>query len=367
MPIPLVDLKKQYSSIKKEILSEIAKVLDGMQLFLGENVKAFEKEFSAFCGSKFGIGVGSGTDALYLALMAMDIGPGDEVITVSHTFMATSEAIVFCGARPVLVDIDPATYTIDVNKIEAAITKRTRAIIPVHLYGQASDMDPLMEIAARHNLKVIEDASQAHGAMYKNKAVGSIGNAGCFSFYIGKNLGAYGEAGMVVTNDSIISEKVQLLRNHGQSDKYHHSVFGVNSRLDEIQAAILRVKLKHLDEWNELRRDHARLYSSFLKGMNVVTPQESSYNKHVYHLYVIRSKQRDVLRDYLNSKEVFTGIHYPVPTHMQKPMLKYGYKEGDFPVTEQCAKEILSLPMYPELEEKDIKEVVGAIKKFRLL
>jgi dTDP-4-amino-4,6-dideoxygalactose transaminase len=362
--IPLVDLRAQYEPLREEILSAIGNVLDSMQLFLGKNVQAFEAEFAQFCGAKYGVGLGSGTEALHLALLACGIGPGDEVITVSHTFIATVEAICLCGAKPILVDIRPDTYTIDVSRIEEKITSKTKAIVPVHLYGQPADMDPILSIAKEHGLVVIEDACQAHGAEYKGKRVGSLGDVGCFSFYYSKNLGAYGEAGMCVTNTPDIAGRLKVLRDHGSDSKYHHSVLGVNARLDEIQAAILRVKLKRLEEWNEARRRNAYLYRGLLAGCPVVTPLEAEYARHVYHLYVIRIPQRDDLRAHLRQMGIATGIHYPLPVHRHRAWQDAGCGEQALPVTESCAGEILSLPMYAELTPAQIDSVAGAIKGF---
>jgi dTDP-4-amino-4,6-dideoxygalactose transaminase len=362
--IPLVDLHAQYGPLKEEILAAVSNVLDSMQLFLGKNVQAFEAEFAAYCGAKYGVGLGSGTDALHLALLACGIGPGDEVITVSHTFIATVEAICLCGARPVLVDICPDTYTMDVSQLEGKITSRTKAIVPVHLYGQPADMDPILAIAAQHGLVVVEDACQAHGAEYKGRRVGALGQVGCFSFYYSKNLGAYGEAGMCVTSQPDLARRLQVLRDHGSDSKYHHSVMGVNARLDEIQAAILRIKLNRLDQWNEGRRRNAQLYHRLLQDCPVVTPFEADYARHVYHLYAIRTPRRDDLQAYLRAMGIATAVHYPVPIHRQRAWPDAGGREQVLPVTERCAGEILSLPMYAELTAAQIESVAGAIKGF---
>lgn len=348
MHIPLVDLKKQYQGIKDQVLAEIGQALDGMQLFLGKNVQAFESEFATYCGAEFGVGVGSGTDALHLALRACGVGPGDEVITVSHTFFATVEAIVLAGARPILVDIDPRSYNIDPQQIERRINSKTKAIIPVHLYGQPADMAPILELARTYKLKVVEDACQAHGGEYNGKRTGTLGDAGCFSFYFTKNLGAYGEAGMVTTSDPDVAKQCRMLRDHGQNAKYYHSTFGVNGRLDELQAAVLRVKLPHLDGWIEQRRTIAKAYDAGLPG-SMMRPQEMPWARHVYHLYVIRTPERDQLRAWLESKGVGTGMHYPVPIHLQDAWRQYGGDSVSLPVTERITGEILSLPMYPEL------------------
>lgn len=364
MNIPLVDLRKQYAPLKEEILSSISRILDGMQLFLGENVRAFESEFAAFCGTHYGIGVSDGTAALQIILRAFDIGPGDEVITVPYTFIATAEAIDLAGARPVFVDIEPDTYLMDVAQVEAKITPHTKAILPVHLYGQTVDMDPLRDIASRHGLKVIEDACQAHGAEYKGRRAGSLGEAAAFSFYYSKNLGAYGEGGFITTDDAGLAQKVRMVRDHGSAKRYYHDVVGFNGRLDEIQAAVLRVKLPHLEEWNERRREHARLYGELLKGTAVVTPIECPGNTHVYHLYVIRTPMRDELQAWLKDRGVSTGIHYPVPIHLQRSFDFLQYRSGAFPVSEQVAGEVLSLPMYPEITDEEIDYVVNSIKAF---
>lgn len=364
MNIQFVDLRKQYEPLKEEILSGIEQVLDGMHLFLGENVQQLEKEFAEFCGAAHGVGVSDGTSALVVALRAMEIGSGDEVITVSHTFIATTEAIVLTGATPVFVDVDPRTYLMDVSKIEEKITSRTKAILPVHLYGQTVDMDPLLEIASRHGLKVIEDACQAHGAEYKGRKAGSIGDAGAFSFYYSKNLGAYGEGGFVTANDDALGEKIRKIRDHGSGVRYHHDLVGFNGRLDEIQAVVLRAKLPHLAEWNEKRREHARLYNELLKDTKVITPVEVSGNTPVHHLYVISTPNRDELQAFLKEKGIFTGIHYPIPVHMQKAMDFLGYKHGDLPITERVVAQILSLPMYAEISDEEIRYVADSIKSF---
>lgn len=364
MNIPFVDLRKQYAPLKAEILSGISGVLDGMQLFLGENVQALEKEFAQFCDAAYGIGVSDGTAALNIILRAMDIGPGDEVITVSHTFIATAEAILLTGAKPVFVDVDPSTYLMDVSQVEAKITPYTKAILPVHLYGQTVDMDPLIAIAKRHGLRVVEDACQAHGAEYKGRKAGTLGDAAGFSFYYSKNLGAYGEGGFITTNDPDLAAKMRKVRDHGSGIRYHHDLIGVNGRLDEIQAVVLRAKLPHLAAWNESRRKHAYLYNELLKGTPVATPTECSANTPVYHLYVISATKRDDLQSFLKERGIFTGIHYPIPVHLQKAMEFLGYKKGDFPVTEKVTSEILSLPMFAELEDEQIQVVVEAIKAF---
>ncbi len=364
MNIQFVDLKRQYAPFKQDILSGIEKVLDGMQLFLGENVQQLEKEFAQFCGAANGIGVSDGTSALYIILRALEIGPGDEVITVAHTFIATGEAIMLTGAKPVFVDIDPSTYLMDVSQVEAKINSRTKAILPVHLYGQTVDMDPLLELAAKYNLRIIEDACQAHGAEYKGRKAGTMGDAAAFSFYYSKNLGAYGEGGFITTNDPDLASKMRKLRDHGSGIRYHHDLIGFNARLDEIQALVLRVKLPHLAEWNDKRREHARLYNTLLSGTPVTTPAEGRGCNPVYHLYVIRAPRRDELQAALKEQGIFTGIHYPIPLHLQQAMQSLGYKPGDLPVTESAVTQILSLPMFAELKDEEIQYVVNAIRDF---
>jgi dTDP-4-amino-4,6-dideoxygalactose transaminase len=361
--IPLVDLRRQYQTIKEEVLAEIGHALDGMQLFLGENVREFESRFAGYCGVEFSIGVGSGTEALHLALRACDIGPGDEVITVSNTFIATVEAIVLVGAQPVFVDIDPDTYNIDPYQIEEKITPKTRAIIPVHLYGHPADMAPVLELAKAYRLKVIEDACQAHGAEYRGQRTGSLGDVGCFSFYFTKNLGAYGEAGMVVTSDPDIAERCRMLRDHGQGAKYHHRIIGLNGRLDEIQAAVLRVKLPHLDEWNERRRGLAQAYNNGLPP-SLIKPREMPWAKHVYHLYVIRTPHRAELQTWLGSKGVATGMHYPIPIHQQEAWQAYYIGDNHLPVTNKLTSEILTLPLYPELSLEEVDYICHCVRDF---
>lgn len=356
--IQFVDMNRQYQGIKNEINRAVIKVLEKGHFILGEEVENFEQEFSAYCEAKYGVGVASGTDALILSIRAMGIGQGDEVITVPNTFIATADAIVRNGAKPVFTDIDSETYNIDVNKIEEKISNKTRAIIPVHLYGQPADMDPIIEIAQKHGLLVIEDAAQAHGAKYRGKKIGSLADVGCFSFYPSKNLGAFGDGGMVVTNNIELAKKIKALRNYGQKKKYQHDCTGYNSRLDEIQAAVLRVKLRYLDKWNTLRREHAMQYNELLRGIpDLEIPIEKDYAKHVYHLYVIRCKNRDKLQDYLNHNSIATGIHYPIPVHLQPSYFHLGYTKVSFPVTEKYAAEILSLPMFPELTSAEIQNI----------
>lgn len=362
--IQFVDLKKQYAPLKEEILNGISKVFDGMHLFLGENVQALEKEFAAFCNAKHGIGVSDGTTALHIILRALGIGPGDEVITVSHTFIATVEAIILAGARPVFVDIDPQTYLMNPDEVKAKITDHTKALLPVHLYGQMADLEQLRGIADQYGLKIIEDACQAHGAEFKDNHPGSLGDAVAYSFYFSKNLGAYGEGGFITTNDDELARWIHMLRDHGSERKYCHDLIGMNARLDEIQAVVLRAKLKHLADWNEARRQHAALYNKVLEGAPVTTPSVQASARHVYHLYVIRAPERDALQAYLKDHGVFTGIHYPVPTHMQNAIAYLGYKKGDFPYTETAVQEILSLPMFAELSDDDIRRVASTVKDF---
>jgi dTDP-4-amino-4,6-dideoxygalactose transaminase len=365
MVIEFVDLKRQYQPLRGEIMPRIEQVLNGMNLFLGENVYRLEEEFASYCGTRHAVGVGSGTDAIHLALRAVGVGPGDEVITVSHTFFATAEAIVLAGGRPVFVDIDPETYTMNPSLIEGAITPRTKAIVPVHLYGQPVDMDPVLSIARKYGLAVVEDACQAHGAEYKGAKAGSLGDAAAFSFYYSKNLAAYGEGGMVVTKDREIATQVQMLRNHGAKERYQHDLLGMNARLDEVQAAILRVKLPHLDDWNAARRTWADEYSRRLSDLEeVVTPVAQPYAKHVFHLYVIRTPERDRLQRWLKSHGVSTGIHYPVPVHLQAACSGFGYSPGSLPETEAAVKEILSLPMFPELTIDEVTYVCQTIRGY---
>jgi len=365
MQVPFLDLKAQYRSIKAEIDSAMQAVVDQTAFAGGSFVARFEEAFAAFCGCKYGIGTGSGTDALWMALIASGVGPGDEVITVPDTFIATAEAISFCGAQPVFVDVVESTCNMDPEKLEGAITERTRAIIPVHLFGQPADMDPILEIARRHGIPVIEDACQAHGALYKGRKAGSIGDAGCFSFYPGKNLGAYGEAGAVVTNSEVLAERMRMFRDHGQARKYEHEMVGWNARMDGLQGAVLSVKLSHLEDWNNARRQNAHLYGELLQGAKgVVLPTEADYARHVYHIYAIRTDRREQLMAYLAERGIACGIHYPVPLHLQKAYQGLGLTEGSFPVAERCAAEFVSLPMFPELTAEQISFVADEIKGF---
>lgn len=362
--IPFVDLRAQYQSIKEEVDEAIARVLDSTAFVLGREVEAFEAAFAEYVGARYCVGLSSGTAAIQLAVMACGMGAGDEVIVPANTFFATAEGVSTAGATPVFVDADPVSYAIDVSKIEAALTKRTRAIMPVHLYGQAADLDPIFDIAARHNLFVIEDAAQAHGSKYKGRRVGALGRAGCFSFYPGKNLGAYGEGGAVVTNDADVAHHVRLLRDHGSEQKYRHEIIGYNFRLEGIQGAVLCVKLRHLDEWNALRREHAARYNELLASCRgLVLPREMNNTHHVYHLYVVQSDARDAMQKQLTEAGVQTGIHYPVPVHLQPAYASHGYAKGDFPEAERQAARVLSLPMFPELTEEQIMRVAQEIEK----
>jgi len=361
--IPLVDLRAQYLGIKRDVDAAIAQVMDTGQFVLGEEVEAFEHEFAQYSGAGSGIAVNSGTSALHLALLAAGVTRDDEVITVPFTFVATVAAIGYIGARPIFVDVDPVTFTMDVSQLERAITSRTKAILPVHLYGQSADMDPILEIAARHNVAVIEDACQAHGAAYKGRPVGSLADAACFSFYPGKNLGAYGEAGMAVTSNPQMARTMRMLRDWGQERKYHHVMKGFNYRMEGLQGAILRVKLRHLERWTEARRLHAREYATLLADTCVKPPVEAPYARHVYHVFAVRCGDRATMQRMLQSNGIATGIHYPVPVHLQPAYADLGYAPGDFPQAERAAKEVLSLPMYPELSHTDIELITAAIRQ----
>lgn len=362
--IPILELKRQHQGIRQEMDSAIAAVLESGWFVLGKNVEAFEKEFAEYCGVRFAVGVGSGVEAIHIGLLASGIGAGDEVITVAHTAVPTALGVSFAGARPVFVDIHADTCLMDVSQVEGKITARTRAILPVHLYGLPVDMAPLLDLAKRRGLQVIEDAAQAHGASYGGRKVGALGDVGCFSFYPSKNLGACGEAGMITTDSQEIAEKAGMLRNYGQEDRYHHKYKGYNSRLDELQAAILRVKLRHLDEWNRRRREIAAAYTAALAGSSVIPPTEPAGRQHVYHLYVVRSERRDTLRDHLKEEGIGTQVHYPLPVHRQEAYRDLGLGEGALPVTERVATEILSLPIYPELTDGEVRQVIEAVKSF---
>lgn len=364
MKVPFLDLKAQYETIKDEVAVAMQQVMEKTAFAGGPFVKEFEDAFAQYCQCTQCVGVGSGTDALWMALLGLGVGPGDEVITVTNTFIATAEAITYCGAKPVFVDIEEETCNMDPNLIEAVITPNTKAIIPVHLFGQMADMDPIMQIAQKHKLYVIEDASQAHGAEYKGKRAGSIADAGCFSFYPGKNLGAYGEAGAVVTNNEDLANNMRMLRDHGQSKKYHHAMVGWNCRMDGFQGAVLNIKLKHLDGWTESRRKNASIYNRGLAGADgCILPYEADVSKHVYHIYPIRVQNRDAMMQSLGEKGIASGIHYPVPLHLTEAYASLGYKKGDFPVAEKVADELVSLPMFPELKQEQIELVCSEVKQ----
>jgi dTDP-4-amino-4,6-dideoxygalactose transaminase len=362
--VPFVDLKAQHKPIQGELDQAIQAVMNRGDFALGKDVRRFEEEFAAYCGTRYAVGVDSGLSALELALRAFGIGEGDEVIVPAHTFIATAAAVTFSGAQPVLVEVDPTTYNIDVEHIEAAITPRTKAIIPVHLYGLPAMMDEIMKIAKVHDLVVIEDACQAHGALYKGERVGSLGHAGAFSFYPTKNLGGCGDGGILVTDDDQVAEKIRAMRNCGQREKYLHEVVPFNHRLDTIQAAILRVKLRYLDGWNEARRQGAAWYGELLSNSGVVIPVEGEDSIHVYHVYVIRTYHRDALQAYLREKGIGTGIHYPVPIHLQPYYAEDSFDRGLFPMTEELCDEILSLPMFPTITHEQVQYVAEHVNKF---
>lgn len=363
MKVPFLDLRLQNDPLREEINTAIQRVIDSSAFAGGPFVAEFETDFAAYCECEHAIGVGNGTDALWLALLALGVGPGDEVITVPSTFMATAEAISYTGAKPVFVDVEERTYTMDPAALEQAITPRTKAVVPVHLFGQVADMDPILSIARSHGLAVVEDACQAHGAEYKGKRAGSLGDAGCFSFYPGKNLGAFGEAGAVVTNRADLQETIRTLRDHGQIRKYHHAMIGWNCRMDGIQAAVLQIKLRRLPHGNELRRSHAAYYSrAFADVEGIATPIEAPLRKHVYHVYALRVQDRDEVMQSLAQSGVGCGIHYPIPVHLQEAYAYLGYSRESFPVAEKCAEEFLSLPMYPELTVAQLDAVVDAVK-----
>jgi len=376
MNVPFLDLKTQYKQIEHEVVPMITEAMTNGAFIGGPQVEGFENEFAAFCDSSYCAGVNSGTDALRFALMATGVGAGDAVVTVPNTFIATTEAISQVGATPVFVDIDEKTYNMDPQKLEDCLNNRyahgsvrsahgPKAVIPVHLYGQPADMDPILEIAKKHNLMVIEDACQAHGALYKDKKAGSFGHVGCFSFYPGKNLGAYGEGGAIVTQDQGIADTIRMIRDHGQAKKYFHTMEGYNGRLDAIQAGVLRIKLKRLADWNSRRHDNAEYYHELLSELDgLALPTEASFARSVYHLYVVLADDRDGLQKHLGEKGIGTGLHYPLPLHLQKAYAHLDYKEGDFPVTEAAAERLLSLPMFPELTREQIEYVADTIKQF---
>ena len=365
MKVNFLDLKAQYHSIQDEIDAAIKNVLESSAFAAGPFVKSFEENFAAAHKARFCVGVNNGTAALHAALMALDIKHGDEVIVPANTFFATPEAVTLAGATPVFVDCDPDYYNMDANLLEKAITKKTKAIIAVHLYGQPAQLDKIKAVADEHNLRLIEDCAQAHLAEFKSTPIGTTGVLGCFSFYPGKNLGAYGEGGAILTNDRELYEKLMMIRDHGSAQKYHHDIIGHNYRLEGIQGAILDVKLKHLPKWTEKRRANARHYQKYLAGVSsVALPAEMAEAKHVYHLYVIRSARREALQEFLKEKQIFTGIHYPIPCHLQKAYSELSYKRGDFPVTEEYADQILSLPMSEQLGEEEIAYVADMVKEF---
>jgi len=362
--VPLLDLKRQYHDIKEEINSAIQDVLESQAFILGPQVKEFEGLFASYCNTNHAIGVSSGTDALLLALKSLGIGNGDEVVTTPFTFFATVEAICNVGAKPVFADIDPETYNIRPDSIEENISKRTKAIIPVHLYGQCADMDPILEIAKKHDLRIIEDSAQSVGAEYKDRKSGSLGDLGCFSFFPSKNLGGMGDGGMVTCNSKELEELIHMLRIHGGRPKNYHAALGINGRLDTIQASILIKKLEHLDDWCNKRRQKASYYTEKMRGFDLVTPKIMSFNKHVFHQYVIRVKERDGLMEHLQANNIGCAVYYPVPQHLQECMAYLGYKEGDMPETEMAAKETLALPIFPEITEEEQDYVIGSVNDF---
>lgn len=365
MTVPFLDLKAQYRSIRDEVLPAIERVVENAQFVLGPEVEAFEKEFAEYSGAEFGVGMNSGTSALHLALLAAGVAPGDEVITTPLTFVASVAAITYTGARPVLVDVDPVSYTLDPGLIEKAVSPRTRALLPVHLYGQPADMSSICEIARRHNLVVIEDAAQAHGAQYHGKRCGSLGDLACFSFYPGKNLGAYGEGGMAVTSNKEFADRMRVLRDWGQTRKYHHVVRGFNARLEGIQGAVLRVKLRHLEKWTEARRRHAERYLRELRGLPGVTLQEPRQDRrHVYHIFPVLVDDRDAFMAFLAAEGVHSSIHYPFPVHTLPAYADLGYAAGDLPVAERIAATVVSLPMFAELTDEQTGRVIAAVRKW---
>ena len=363
MKIPFVDLKPLHNEIRDELCGVFDRILDNSTFVLGPEVQKFEQEFAAYCGTEHCVAVNTGTAAIHLALASLGIGPGDEVITVPHTFIATAEAITAVGARPVFIDIDPVSFTMDASLMEAAITSKTRAIIPVDLYGQVADMDPILEIANRHGIPVVEDACQAHGAEYKGRKAGSFGVAGCFSFYPGKNLGACGEGGAVTTNDADLAQRIRLWRDHGSLKRYEHVFPGLNMRMEGIQGGILSVKLKYLDRWNDQRRQAAAAYDKALADTDIEIPTEMDYGRHVYHLYVVQSNNRDALRQQLSDAGIESGLHYPTPLHLQEAYRFLGYKHGEFPVTEKVKSRILSLPMYPGIHSEAVERVASELRE----
>jgi dTDP-4-amino-4,6-dideoxygalactose transaminase len=363
--VPMVDLKAQYARIRAELDPELQRVLGSTQFIRGEDCARFEEEFAAYCGVAHGCGVANGTDALILALRAYDVGPGDEVVTVANTFIATGEAILLNGARPVFVDVDPATFTMDAGQVEAAITPRTKVLLPVHLYGHPADMDAILAVGQRHGLPVLEDAAQAHGAAIGSRRAGSLGHSACFSFYPGKNLGAYGDAGMVTSNDAAFLDRVRRMANHGGgTDKYDNVVLGTNSRLDTLQAAVLRVKLRHLDQWDAERRQRVQAYAAALEGVpGLAAPVESPGVRSAWHLYTVRLERRDAVQAHLKSKGIATAVHYPRPIHLQPAMAVAGGRPGDLPVSERLSSEVLSLPLYPELPLETVERIAAEVRR----
>ncbi|MBV8550987.1 MAG: DegT/DnrJ/EryC1/StrS family aminotransferase [Acidobacteriaceae bacterium] len=364
MTVPFIDLKQQYIALREEILSAVDRVFESTQFVLGKEVAAFEEEFAAYSGAGYAIAVNSGTSALHLALLAAGVGPGDEVITVPLTFVATTAAVGYTGAKPVFVDVDPVAYTMDPRQVEAAITPRTKAILPVHLYGQPVDMDPILAIAQRHGLAVIEDAAQAHGAEYKGRRCGSLADLGCFSFYPGKNLGAYGEGGLVTTRDPAKARILRMLRDWGAETKYNHVLKGFNYRMEGVQGAILRLKLRYLEAWTEARRAHASAYARSLEASGLLLPLEAPHNRHVFHIYAVLTDRRAALMKSLESCGVQCGIHYPTPIHLLPAYSELNYRPGDFPVSERIAQSEVSLPMFPELTAAQIERVSAAVLEF---
>jgi dTDP-4-amino-4,6-dideoxygalactose transaminase len=364
MQIPLLDLKAQYTTIKNEIKSAIDEVLESQNFILGPKVERFENQIAEYCNTKYAVGVASGSDALLIAMMAINVGYGDEVITTPYTFFATAGSISRLGAKPVFVDIDPKTYNINPNLIEEKITERAKAILPVHLYGQCADMDPILKLGEKYDIAIIEDAAQAIGATCKGRKAGSMGDLGCLSFFPSKNLGGYGDGGMVVTDNAELAEKIRVLRAHGAKPKYYHSIIGMNSRLDAIQAAVLSVKLKYLDVWSEKRRQNAEIYNELFAGTDVITPYAEPYNLHIYNQYIIRVQNRDNLQKFLQEQGIGTAIYYPVPLHLQGCYADLSYRECDFPESERAAKETLAVPIYPELTREQQEWVVEMVQKF---
>lgn len=362
--IPLVDLTAQYHSIKKEMDAAVLSTLESGHFILGPQVTKFEESVAAYLGVNHAVGLASGTDALVIALRALNIGDGDEVIIPAYTFFATAGSVMSVGAQPVVVDIDPQSYQMDANRIEAAVTPKTRAIIPVHLYGHPSDMNPILEIARKHDLKIIEDNAQGYGAEYLGRKTGAMGDVGCLSFFPTKNLGAYGDGGMAVTNDDALAGQMRMLRAHGWKKKYYSEMVGYNSRLDALQAAILQAKFPHVDAWNEKRRELSKRYNEHLAPLGITTPVEREWAKHVYHLYIIRHEKRNALQAFLKEKGIASEVYYPIPPHLADPCRKFGYKEGDFPHAEKAARETLALPLYPELTLAQQDEVIAAVKDF---